>query len=232
MKVLAFDTSSFYGSIALMEDERLVLELNAGGVEGHAVWLVPSLDYLLKKARTSIKEIDLFAVSIGPGSFTGLRIGVSVVKGLAWTLKKPVAGISTLEALSMNVPFGEVNVCPIMDARKKEVYTAIYTMGRNGRKTILRDSVMSPEALLEFISGAGMEGPVVFIGDGIRVYGDSIRRGVRDALFAPEYMWQVRASHIAHLAVKKSVEKGPEELSPLYLRKSDAELKKQAGQGS
>jgi len=121
MKILAIDTSTPSESIALLEDDQLIAELTTCIQKTHAERLLPSIKTLLDNIGTKLEHIDGFALAIGPGSFTGLRIGLSTIKGLAWSLNKKVAGISTLEALAMNLPYSDKPVCPMLDARKKEV---------------------------------------------------------------------------------------------------------------
>ncbi len=225
MKVLAVDTSSFSGSIALVSDNRLVAELTVGHVGTHSEWLLESIKSLLESADTPVQSIDLFAAAAGPGSFTGLRIGVSAIKGLAWSMKKPVSRVSTLRALALNAAFSCYTVCPVLDARKKELYAALYRAKGNTMEPLLKDSVLGPEALLEAVAEK-TDGPVLFLGNGLSVYRGLIEREVKEALFAPEPLWHIRASNIALLAVEK--EGGPVsalELAPLYLRRSEAELK-------
>ncbi len=227
MKVLAVDTSSFSGSIALVSQKRLVAELTVGHVGTHSEWLFVNIKRLLEEADTPVGDIDLFAISVGPGSFTGLRIGVSAVKGLAWSLKRPVSAVSTLEALSLNAAYSGYTVCPVLDARKKEVYAALYRASDGVMEPVMEDSLLAPEALLKEVKQRVSAGPVLFLGNGLSVYRGLIERGVKGAEFAPEPLWHVRASNIARLALQGRAKRvDPCELKPLYLRKSEAELKR------
>ncbi len=227
MKLLSVDTSSSSGSIAIVSDGRLVSLWSSGDVGRHAEWLLPSIDALLKSVGMTVNDIDRFAVATGPGSFTGLRIGVSVIKGLAWALGKPVTGVSTLRALALNLRYSAMPVVPILDARKKEVYAALYKSTGAEMEAVINDAAFSPALLIEQVSGLLAEGvEPVFLGEGLRVYGELLREAFPGALIAPESEWQVRASNIAELAlpdVEGTVDAAL--LVPLYRRKSEAEFK-------
>ena len=224
MKILAIDTSTASGSIALLEDDRLIAELTTCSQKTHAERLLPSIKGLLEGADARIEEIDCFAVTKGPGSFTGLRIGLSTVKGLAWSLHKPVIGVSTLEALAMNIPYADKPICPILDARKKEVYAGIYRCDGNRLERIMDDKAIKPAVLLENIKE-----PTIFIGGGIDVIFNSEPRTPNPKLvFAPSHLWLIRAVNIGLLAWKKFKEgeiDSPEAVGLNYLRPSEAELK-------
>lgn len=228
MKILAIDTSTASGSIALLEDDRLIAELTTCSQKTHAEGLLPSIKGLLEGVDARIEEIDCFAVTKGPGSFTGLRIGLSTVKGLAWSLHKPVIGVSTLEVLAMNIPYADKPICPILDARKKEVYAGIYRCDGNRLERIMDDKAIKPAVLLENIKE-----PTIFIGSGIDVIFNSEPRTPNPKLvFAPSHFWLIRAVNIGLLAWKKF--KGgeidtPEAVGLNYLRPSEAEMKLKQG---
>lgn len=244
MKILAIDTSTASGSIALLEDDRLIAELTTCSQKTHAERLLPSIKGLLEGADARIEEIDCFAVTKGPGSFTGLRIGLSTVKGLAWSLHKPVIGVSTLEVLAMNIPYADKPICPILDARKKEVYAGIYkfqdassrmqdinkdfaTCNLRLATRIMPDAAISPNALVERI-----QEPTIFIGDGVQILKSQILNLKSQILFAPSHLWLIRAVNIGLLAWKKF--KGgeidtPETIGLNYLRPSEAEMKLKQG---
>lgn len=224
MKILAIDTSTPSGSIALLEDDQLIAELTICIQKTHAERLLPSIKTLLDSIGAKMEHIDGFAIAIGPGSFTGLRIGLSTIKGLAWSLNKKVAGISTLEALAMNLPYSDKPVCPVLDARKKEVYAALYKCNNNWPACIMPDTAISPDNLINKIKE-----PTIFLGDGIKVYGNLIKDTLKDtAVIAPAHLWQIKASSVGLLALKK-FKRGnidsPESIRLNYLRPSEAEMK-------
>ncbi|MBI2411656.1 MAG: tRNA (adenosine(37)-N6)-threonylcarbamoyltransferase complex dimerization subunit type 1 TsaB [Deltaproteobacteria bacterium] len=224
MNILAIDTSSPSGSIALFSDNRLVAELTVSEAGVHAEWLLKSIDSFLSSLNRSISEVDLFAVTNGPGSFTGIRIGVSAVKGLAWSAGKKAAGVSTLKALSMNLPYSARPVCAVLDARKGEVYSALFDLSGGGIKELMPEAALSPQALVDALASLSLPSPPIFIGDGLKVYGDLLREKVALASFAPEALWRIRASNIALLAID-DFHRDPKDLIPVYLRRSEAEIK-------
>lgn len=226
MLILAIDTSSTSGSIALVSDKGLVAEWTVGDVGTHADWLLKNIFDLLKSVKRAITEVDLFAVSIGPGSFTGLRIGVTTIKGLAWAQGKKVIGVSTLKALAMNFRYSSMAVCPILDARKGEVYSALFRFTEGRLEEAVKEQAIPPKELFNTIFAVNPL-PAVFTGSGLKAYLDAVKENAGHAVIAPEPLWHLRASNIALLAMEnpdKAV--SPGELTPVYLRKSEAEIKR------
>ncbi|MFQ5442292.1 MAG: tRNA (adenosine(37)-N6)-threonylcarbamoyltransferase complex dimerization subunit type 1 TsaB [Thermodesulfobacteriota bacterium] len=230
--MLAIDTSTTSGAVALFDGDILIAERTVGDVGTHADWLMQAIAALLDEAGAPVNDVGLFALSHGPGSFTGLRIGVSTIKGLAWAAGRPVAGVSTLEALAYNARYSNLPVCPVLDARKKEVYAALFSFSGGGlARVLMPDSALTPVALFEFLEREGLsEKPVIFLGNGIKVYSEVIKKNVKRAIFAPGHLWHVRASNIALIARQKGL-KGVSALdsAPVYYRKSEAELKSRKG---
>ena len=218
MKILAIDTSSIYASCALLAegDIRSEAAVNNGLVHSRS-WM-PKIDRCLQNADTDIGQIDVFACVAGPGSFTGIRIGVCAVKGLAQALKKPCAAVNTLDCLRQNFPFAST-VCPIMDARRGQVYCAIY----EEKSILLNSSAMAIEDLLALLKGKN----TVFLGDGVKVYKDTIFAALKErALFAPPHLNYTRASSAAFLAMQAAEENklvSAAALDAIYLRKPQAE---------
>ncbi len=225
--ILAIDTSSVSGSIALVEGGRLVSERTVGDAGPHAKWLLGNIADLCQKSDIGLDKIDVFAVSVGPGSFTGLRIGLTTVKGLAWSVNKPVAGVSTLKALALNAPFAGMPVCTILDARKSEVYSALFSFSGGSCETLLRPAAITPQNLLQRLEElVPAPTPVLFLGSGLAVYREFIEGSRVGVVVAREPLWHVRASNIAFLAQNKDCEAvSAINLTPFYLRKSEAELR-------
>ena len=224
MKILAMDTSSDVASVAVTEDGRLLGEYTMNNKKKtHSQKLMVMIDALLKDIEVDISEIDLFAVSHGPGSFTGLRIGVATAKGLAHACQKPIIGISTLEALAYNLPFCEHIIVPVMDAGKNRVYAASYIWDE-GFRTLGEPEAMTIE---ECVESCGDLLETVFVGDGAAVHMDYIKEKLGDkAFFAPANSFEQRASSVACAAYEKY--KNGEissytEVNPVYLKKSQAE---------
>ena len=224
MKLLTIDTSTTTCSVALSIGERLVSEslINLG--KTHASQLLRMADAALCEAGVGVKDLDGIGVSLGPGSFTGLRVGMATVKGLAMASEKPVYGFSSLAMLAMNLPWSAHPVCTMFDAKKKEVYAALYNC-RDLPLPLIGDCVVSPDAFLELLVGN-----TIFVGEGALAYRERIvERLGEKALFAPPYSHLPRASGGALLA-REAFMRGeaisPAELLPRYLRASEAELAK------
>jgi len=226
LKILSIDTSSSSGSIALLEDRTVLSEWSVKETGTHSNWLHDAIKSHLESAGCPVSSIDLFAIDVGPGSFTGLRIGISTIKGLAWPLGRKVVGVSTLAALSMNAPYSSKMVCPLLDARKGEVYAALYDMSTGAPRLVLAEAAMKPEALVKEITGRNLSDDVLVLGAGISAYAELFAESLPGAALAPPHLWQIRASNVGLLAfdmLHQAVTPG--ELSPVYLRKSEAELK-------
>jgi len=225
MKLLAIETSTMIGSVALTDDNELLAEYQIGIKATYSDTLFPMIDHILKNANVSIQEVDAFALAKGPGSFTSLRIGISVIKGLALANNKPVIAIPSLDALAHNICFSNMLICPLIDARRDEVYTAFYKREEGHTlKKLTPDRAIVPEILLDEIREK-----VVFLGDGTDLYKDLIIRKLKEkALFSPLHLKYPRASAIAQLAFKKlnvNEVSDIEVMTPLYVRPPEAETK-------
>ena len=243
MIILGIDTATATASVALVEDGRLICEevRPAPGASSslpqrervnHAEILLPMVDTILSRARLTLSDISAFAVSIGPGSFTGLRIGLATVKGLAYGWDVPAVGVPTLLAVAARINNQEGFICPFLDARKKEVYTALFRKKAERLERLTNDLVSTPERTVESVIRVIGAEPCLFIGDGARAYGDLIRErlGAKCILTLGESLPST-ASAVARLAEERirrqeSDPVGP--LVPLYLRPAEAELKKKA----
>lgn len=214
MNILAVDSCSMVAACAVMCDDKLVAEGYVNHSKTHSQKLLPMIDNVIKSAQMTVKDIDLFVCTIGPGSFTGQRIGISTVKGLAQGLNKPCVGVSSLEAMAYNVPFTDAIICPIMDARRGQVYNGLYKWEGEKLVTLEADRALALDDLLEELKGK----KVVFLGDGVPVFKDKLG----SFLIAPPHLSQIRGGSVAMLGrEKQSV--SYDKLLPLYLRKSQAE---------
>ena len=223
MKVLAIETATIAGSVAIIDDSAgLVGEVRMDVKVVHAERLMPSIEWLLKASGIQIDDIDAFAVSIGPGSFTGLRIGLSTAKGFSYATGKPVVPVPTLDAFARTLPFCSYIICPMLDARKNQVYAALYQWDGSVCNKIMAETAISPADLLNKISGT-----VVFMGDGVKIYGKLISDTLRDkAVFAPASRMSPSASAVGEIALeqlKQGNVADPVSLVPFYIRKSEAE---------
>ncbi len=224
MLTLAIDTSSRTGSAALLSDKRVMAEFSYRTDAHHAATILLSIQRVLDFCELKVKDIDLIALTTGPGSFTGLRVGLSTVKGLALPFRTPVAGISTLEALAYNATPSRVDICPLLDAKKNEVYTALFKTGANGLPEPKEfERVTEP---LGFISRLSED--VLFLGDGVQKYADIIEESCPvKAYFAPEHLQFIRASAIGFLGIEKFNRAQTVNILtfiPQYLRLSQAEV--------
>ena len=220
-KLLAADTSAKTATVALFENGKLIAEYTENIGLTHSEGFLPLLETMLRMTGRDIAEIDYYAVTNGPGSFTGLRIGVATVKGLAHAQNKPLAEISTLDALSYNIPSFSGYVCPMLDARRQEVYTAVY---KDGVK-ILDDTPLSLTDLFEFLKTK--RGKVMFLGDGAVSYRDIIKKALpKKAVFAPEHLMLQKAASVG-IAAMKQIAMGEtvsyQEVSIRYLKASQPE---------
>ncbi len=229
MNILSLDTSTSYATIAIAVDDRIVAESVLSTDRTLSARLVSEIERLLATAGLEPADIDIFSSSTGPGSFTGVRGGIATIQGLALATGKPCVGFSSLAMLAMNFSLALRPVCPLLDARKSEVYGALFDCSTQLPTPVIDDCVLSPAHLLERITGLTSE-PVIFLGDGACRYRDQITEvmGVR-AIFPPFPLNTGHAAHGITLALE-SLRKGhllpPDQLLPTYLRASDAELMK------
>jgi tRNA threonylcarbamoyladenosine biosynthesis protein TsaB len=233
MRVLAVETSTRTGAVALLDSGSVVAESRVSVAITHGERLMGTIDTVLRSARWTLADVEAFAVALGPGSFTGLRIGLSTVKGLAFATGRPVVGVPTLEALAWRLPFCGYPVCPILDAKKSEVYTALYRT-RDGRLALEEGPrAVAPETLAADLRGT-LDGPVVFLGDGVAPFGRVLTEilGAR-ALLAPADLRLPSAATVGELggwALARGEAQDPAGLVPLYLRPSEAELSRERRQ--
>lgn len=225
MRILALDSSGLVASVAIVEEEQTVAEYTVNYKKTHSQTLLPMLDEIVKMTDMDLQSIDAIAVAGGPGSFTGLRIGSATAKGLGLALNKPLIHIPTLEGMAYNLYGSSAVICPIMDARRKQVYTGIYRF-EEGKLKVLEDQIaIAVEELIQKLNEMGEE--VVFLGDGVPVYADCLREGLSIPFtFAPANMNRQRASSVGLLGIeyfKQGKTETAREHQPDYLRVSQAE---------
>lgn len=225
MKILALDTSTVAATVAVIEDNRLLGEFLLNHKKTHSQKLLPMIKEILEDLELKPEDIDVFSASIGPGSFTGLRIGVTTIKAMAYALDKPVVGVPTLDVIAYNIPVGDYMVCPIIDARNNQVYTALY-QSKGSLKERVTEYLGIPVAELASIIGEKKE-KVVFAGDAVDIHMGYLKEELGELCeFAPGNLCLPRASSAAHLAYEKASQglvQNSFELVPFYLRKSQAE---------
>ena len=235
MRVLAIDSSGMTATVAVVEDTQTIAEYTVNFKKTHSQTLLPMIDTMGKMIELDLKSIDAIAVAGGPGSFTGLRIGSATAKGLGLALEKPLIHVSTVDGLAYNLYGCQDIICPIMDARRKQVYTGMYTFARRelegSKETELVLDVLEAQnasPIDELIERLNIHGrPVVFLGDGVPVYQDVIREKMRVPFsFAPASANRQRAAVVGALGIQYYKEGRFEtamEHQPDYLRVSQAE---------
>ena len=214
MKILGIDTSTPIGSVALIDGESLVAEHTLNIVKAHSSRLMPAIDTVLKWGDITAEELDGCAVGIGPGSFTGIRIGIATIKSLCYALDKPIIGVSTLEAIAYNLRWTEGLICPILDARRNESYGAIFRGGDEWQR-LTDDWCLPIEAVLAEIetrrallpeSETGRECLLqcIFVGDGLERYADAVQAALGEEIrFADAIFNAPRGATVAHLGAQR-----------------------------
>ena len=225
MKILALDSSGIVASVAVVEDDTLLAEYTVNYKKTHSQTLLPMLDEIVKMTELELESIDAIAVAAGPGSFTGLRIGSATAKGLGLALKKPLVAVPTVDALAYNLYDAQGLICPIMDARRKQVYTGIYRF-ENHQLVTLKEQWAAPiEELLDELNQRGEM--VTFLGDGVPVFRELIAEKLHVPYsFAPAHVNKQRAAAVAALGsiyYKEGRTETAMEHVPEYLRVSQAE---------
>lgn len=236
MRVLAIDSSGLTATVAVVEEEQTIAEYTINYKKTHSQTLLPMIDEMVRMTEVDLSAVDAIAVAGGPGSFTGLRIGSATAKGLGFALGKPLVSVPTVDAMAYSVYGCEDIICPIMDARRSQVYTGIYTFVpetaaegshemRYRFKVVRVQMAVSVEELIRRLNVYGKR--VVFLGDGVPVYRDMLAEGLKvPYFFAPSYMNRQRAAAVGALGIRYYQEGRYEtaaEHKPEYLRMSQAE---------
>jgi len=220
MLILAFDTSSKTASIAVLQNETVLYDVVLNTGQNHSEVLLPGIDNACREAGCRISEIDLFACTLGPGSFTGLRIGASTLKGLMMAQGKPAAGVSALAALAMNAGKTEQTICSVMDAGRGQVYLACYQYDRNGSLVqVEQEKALSPEQIENDADR------LIYVGEGAVKYADEIRKKAGKVVRIDVEHPYIHGSSVGLLALRKFKQGDVLDLNrctPVYLRSADA----------
>ena len=223
MRVLGIDSSTPGCSVALLNNDTIVAERIADPKPSYSKYLLQMVDQVLTEGKSRLDDVDGFAVTIGPGSFTGLRIGVSLLKGFVLATEKPFVGINSLEAMACTLGSPKHPVCTVLDARKSEVYAAVFESQKDGLHPLLKESALSPEALCEKI-----EVPTLFIGNGVERYREVFKDSLGARFMEPGTLPRFStAAGTALLASRQFDHQNNFDLNQLrinYIRKSEAEL--------
>jgi tRNA threonylcarbamoyladenosine biosynthesis protein TsaB len=226
LKILALDTSTETGGVGLLEGEMLRAQAQIRVAKTHANQLWKTIFFLLEQAGWELHDIDLWAVTIGPGSFTGLRIGMATIKGLSLATGKPVVGISSLEALASSFPYCPYLICPLIDARKKEVFCGFFKSNSDGNVEPIGEARhIKPQNLVQEFTE-----PVLLVGNGAELYRDFLKEKLGPkALFPQPHLHLISPTVLGILAQSRFQPDrpfSPDEIRPLYIRPSDAEYAK------
>jgi len=231
MKILAIETTTLAGGVALMDEEKLIAEHRLHVDARHAERVMVSIDQILNQGQTKVADLDAIAVSIGPGSFTGLRVGLSTAKGLAMGAGLPLVLVPTLEVMGAAFPFVKPIVAPIIDARQAHVYWAVFDTASGLLSRCLPDAASSPALAIETIASSEhwATRDVLCVGDGAMKYREMIseKMGGR-ACFPGKALQFPSAAHLAELGIMRFLKgevTSPELATPIYIRASAAELK-------
>lgn len=227
---MALDSSGLAASVAIVEDDLLLAEYTVNYKKTHSQTLLLMLDEIARMVELDLQTVDAIAVAAGPGSFTGLRIGSATAKGLGLALERPIIAVPTVEALAYNLWGTDKLVCPLMDARRNQVYTGIYRTAADGLLVLADQMAIGVEELAGRLNALG--GEVIFLGDGVPVYRQILEEHVRvPHSYAPAHLNKQRAGAVAALglvyAARGKLESAAEH-RPEYLRLSQAERERAA----
>ncbi len=232
MKILAIDSSSLVATVAVVQDDIMIAEYTINHKKTHSQTLLPMIDEIVKMAEISLDDIDAIAVSGGPGSFTGLRIGSATAKGLGLVWNKPLIHVPTVDAMAYNLYGTDKLICPIMDARRSQTYTGLYKFVDDEFQIVMEQCAISIEELAGKINDLNEK--VIFVGDGIPVFKEYMDEHLQvQHFYAPAHLNRQRAGAVAVLGEKYLAEGKTEtaaEHGPDYLRQSQAE-RERAEQG-
>ena len=226
MKILALDSTALVASAALCEDETLLGEVTINNGNTHSETLLPMVEFLLSRFEISPTELDLFALSKGPGSFTGVRIGAATIKGLAFATQIPCIGVSTLDALAYNLADIKGLICPVMNARRSQVYTALFRNSENGMERLLPDSAIAIAELDTILSA--YDEPVYLCGDGYDITKKLLTHPIYEISEKLRHQSAYSVAQVAKKFYDSGVRGTDIELSPTYLRLSQAERERNA----
>lgn len=225
MRILALDSSGLVATVAILEDDVTLAEYTVNYKKTHSQTLLPMLDEIVKMIEFDLDTVDAIAVSGGPGSFTGLRIGAATAKGLGLALNKPLINIPTVDGMAYNLYGNTGLICPIMDARRNQVYTGLYRFENGEFQVVEEQMAIAVQNLIEKLNAYGEK--VTFLGDGVPVYKNGLMSELKvEHYFAPAHMNRQRATAVGALAMeyfKAGKVESAMEHKPDYLRLSQAE---------
>lgn len=232
MKILSIDSATECASLAVIDENKLLGEISLNHKKQHSVILMPMVDSLLKSLELNIKDIDGFVISKGPGSFTGLRIGMSMIKGLSQGTNKPFVSVSSLDALAYNMAYTGGIICPMLDALRDNVYTALYSFKKDKLIKLTDYMALHIDELIEILKQYDCS--VTFLGDAAYKYKDKLQKAFDKTHFAPNHLNLVKASSLGELGLNllsSGIKDDLYSTAPIYIRKPQAvrEYEKRTG---
>lgn len=229
MKILGIDSSGLVASAAIADEKNIIAEFTVNNKQTHSQTLLPMIEKVVDMSGIEIEQIDAIAIAAGPGSFTGLRIGSATAKGIGLALKKPVVSVPTLEGLAYRVSVFDGIICPIMDARRNQVYTGIYKMDKGKLVCLSEQKAVDIHEIMEELEK--YDEKVIFLGDGVEVQRETIEKEFKkEYCFAPIHLSKQSAAAVAVLGdiyFNQGKAEDAAEHKPIYLRKSQAERERE-----
>lgn len=229
MKILGIDSSGLVASAAIADDKNIIAEFTVNNKQTHSQTLLPMIEKVVDMSGIELEQIDAIAIAAGPGSFTGLRIGSATAKGIGLALKKPIVPVPTLEGLAYRVSVFDGIICPIMDARRNQVYTGIYRMQDGNLICLSEQKAVDIHEIMEELEK--YDEKVIFLGDGVEVQRETIEKEFRnDYCFAPIHLSKQSAAAVAALGevyFSQGKAESAQTHKPIYLRKSQAERERE-----
>ena len=232
MKILGIDSSGLVASAAIADEKNIIAEFTVNNKQTHSQTLLPMIEKVVDMSGIELEQIDAIAIAAGPGSFTGLRIGSATAKGIGLALKKPVVSVPTLEGLAYRVSVFDGIICPIMDARRNQVYTGIYKMDKGNLVCLSEQKAVDIHEIMEELEK--YDEKVIFLGDGVEVQRETIEKEFKkEYCFAPIHLSKQSAAAVAVLGdiyFNQGKAEDAAEHKPIYLRKSQAERERLEGE--
>lgn len=229
MKILGIDSSGLVASAAIADEKNIIAEFTVNNKQTHSQTLLPMIEKVVDMSGIELERIDAIAIAAGPGSFTGLRIGSATAKGIGLALKKPVVSVPTLEGLAYRVSVFDGIICPIMDARRNQVYTGIYKMDKGNLVCLSEQKAVDIHEIIEELEK--YDEKVIFLGDGVEVQRETIEKEFKkEYCFAPIHLSKQSAAAVAVLGdiyFNQGKAEDAAEHKPIYLRKSQAERERE-----
>lgn len=224
MKVLAIDTANLVMGVAIIDGDKIVGELTTNLQKNHSLRLMPAIDLLMEEVGLKPSDLERIVVSSGPGSYTGVRIGVTTAKTLAWSLNIPLVGISSLEVLAQNGRYFDGYIVPIFDARRGQVYTGLYKINGSHVSSVQVDQLVLLEDWLQVLKQ--LESPILFLGNDLTIHREVIAERLgKQAVLPPIVTDNPRPAELAYLGLKKEATADVHSFVPEYLRLAEAEAK-------